>query len=94
MKTKNQPIMSDILTEQEITAVQEILAREMGVTVDQLTPEASLDVDLGADSLTKVEIIMALEERFEVTIPDELSEHVQTVEDVYEAVGKVLGREG
>lgn len=84
--------MNDLLTEQEIAGVQEILARELGVKPEQLTPEAVLDADLGADSLTKVEIIMALEERFQVTVPDELAERVQTVEDVYEALGKVLGR--
>ncbi|HEY5910026.1 MAG TPA: acyl carrier protein [Verrucomicrobiae bacterium] len=92
MKQPINSLMNDLLTEQEIAGVQEILARELGVKPEQLTPEAVLDADLGADSLTKVEIIMALEERFQVTVPDELAERVQTVEDVYEALGKVLGR--
>ena len=92
MKQPINSLMNDFLTEQEIAGVQEILARELGVKPEQLTPEAVLDADLGADSLTKVEIIMALEERFQVTVPDELAERVQSVEDVYEALGKVLGR--
>ena len=62
------------------------------VKANQLTPEAVLDAELGADSLTKVEIIMALEERFQVVVPDELAETVQTVEDVYDALARVLGR--
>jgi len=86
--------MNDWLTEEELGAVQQILSREMGVRVEQLTPDAVLDADLGADSLTKVEIIMALEEKFGVTIPDEVSERVQTVDDVYEALARVLGRMG
>ncbi len=92
MKQPINSLMNDLLTEQEIAGVQEILARELGVKPEQLTPEAVLDADLGADSLTKVEIIMALEERFQVTVPDDLAERVQSVEDVYEALGKVLGR--
>lgn len=80
------------LTTEEVLAVQKILADELGVKPQQLTPGASLDADLGADSLTKVEIIMGLEEKFQVTVPDELAERVQTVEDVYETLGKVLGR--
>jgi len=84
--------MSDWLTDNERTTVQHILAEEMGVKVEQLTPDAVLDSDLGADSLAKVEIIMALEEKFGVTIPDEVSERVQTVDEVYETLAKVLGR--
>ena len=91
MKTQSDKDMSD-LTETEIATVQKILCEELGVKVEQLSPGASLDADLGADSLTKVEIVMGIEERFGVTIPDELSERVQTVEDVYDTLAQVLRR--
>ena len=91
MKTQYEKDMSD-LTEEEIAAVQKILCQELGVQVEQLSPGAVLDADLGADSLTKVEIVIGIEERFGVTIPDELSERVQTVEDVYDTLAQVLKR--
>jgi acyl carrier protein len=92
MNTKTFQTTSAFLTDSEMAAVAEILVKELGVTPEQLMPEAVLDADLGADSLTKVEIILALEERFQVAIPDELSERVSTVEDVYRTLAKVLGR--
>jgi acyl carrier protein len=92
MKPETNDYISDLLTEEEIKSVNEILARELGVAPDQLTPSAVLDADLGGDSLTKVELIMALEERFQVAIPDEIAEGVQTVEDVCDALARVLGR--
>lgn len=91
MKEQND-IAADLLTEKEIAAVREILCRELDVKPEQLEPGAVLDADLGADSLTKVEIIMALEEEFGVTVPDEVSERVETVGDVFETLAKVLGR--
>lgn len=90
--TDSNSIMSDLLTEKELATINHILTEQMGIGPEQLAPEAVLDADLGADSLTKVEIIMAIEEEFGVTIPDELSERVQTVEDVYEALVRVMGR--
>ncbi len=91
MKEPND-IAADLLTEKEIAAVREILCRELDVKPEQLEAGAVLDADLGADSLTKVEIIMALEDQFGVTVPDEVSERVETVGDVFEALAKVLGR--
>jgi acyl carrier protein len=92
MRTQNADSMGDLLTEAEISAVNEILSREIGVKPEQLAPSATLDGDLGSDSLTRVEIIMAIEEKFLVTVPDELAEQVQTVEDVYDTLAKALGR--
>ena len=48
--------------------------------------------DLGADSLDMVEIAMKAEEEFNLTLPDEEAEKIVTVDDLYEAVGKLLGR--
>jgi acyl carrier protein len=54
----------------------------MGVNPDQVTPEAKLIEDLGADSLDTVELVMAFEEEFGAEIPDEDAEKLQTVGDV------------
>jgi len=51
----------------------------MGVSKDQITPETSFINDLGADSLDTVELVMELEEEFDITIPDEEAEKIQSV---------------
>ena len=84
--------MNYMLTDTELEAVQDIIIEQLGVTRDQVTPEASLKHDLGADSLEDVEISMALEDRFGLSIPDEQLEQVKTVGDVYELISKSLGR--
>jgi len=61
--------------------MKEIIAKELDVAVGQLTPEAKFIEDLGADSLDTVELIMALEEEFDVEIPDEDAEKLRTVGD-------------
>ena len=70
--------MNDLLPEGETKAVLEILTEELGVEQSQLTTDARLKEDLGADSLSLVEINMALEDRFNLSIPDERLERVQT----------------
>ncbi|MCS7089777.1 MAG: acyl carrier protein [Verrucomicrobiota bacterium] len=62
--------------------VRKIIAEQLDVNPDQVTPEARLIDDLGADSLDAVELIMALEEEFGHDIPDEQAEKLQTVGDV------------
>ncbi|WP_145264450.1 acyl carrier protein [Planctomycetes bacterium Pan216] len=59
--------------------VIEIIAEQMGVSKDQVSSETSFVNDLGADSLDQVELVMELEEEFDITIPDEQAEHIQTV---------------
>ncbi len=86
--------MNNILSENDTKAVLVILVQELGVHEAQLTPEASLEEDLGADSLTKVEITMALEEHFNLAIPDEEWEKVSTVGDLFEALAELLEKPG
>ena len=62
--------------------VKQIIVDQLGVSADQVTPEASFIDDLGADSLDTVELIMALEEEFEIEIPDEDAEKIVTVANV------------
>lgn len=61
--------------------VKAIIAEQLGVKADEVTPQASFIDDLGADSLDTVELIMALEEEFGVEIPDEDAEKMTTVGD-------------
>ena len=60
---------------------KEIIAKELEVTLDQLTPDAKFIEDLGADSLDTVELVMALEEEFGIEIPDEDAEKMGSVGD-------------
>ncbi len=61
--------------------VKEIGAEQLGVDESQVTNEASFMDDLGADSLDTVELVMALEEEFDIEISDESAEKIQTVQD-------------
>ena len=61
--------------------VQEIIVEQLGVSSEEVTPEASFIDDLGADSLDIVELVMAMEEEFDVEIPDDDAEKIQTIQD-------------
>ncbi|MEM0980203.1 MAG: acyl carrier protein [Cyanobacteria bacterium P01_H01_bin.58] len=60
--------------------VQKIVAEQLGVEESEVKPEASFANDLGADSLDTVELVMALEEEFDIEIPDEAAEGIGTVQ--------------
>ena len=66
--------------------VKERISDILGVETDDITMESSFVDDLGADSLDIVELIMALEEEFEIEIPDEEAEKIQAVSDVVEYI--------
>jgi acyl carrier protein len=59
--------------------VQEIIVEQLGVSAEEAVPEASFIDDLGADSLDIVELVMAMEEEFDVEIPDEDAEKISTI---------------
>ena len=59
--------------------VKNIIVEQLGVEADQVKPEAQFVNDLGADSLDTVELIMALEEEFDIEIPDDKAEKIKTV---------------
>lgn len=61
--------------------MKQIIAEKLGVSEDKITPQASFVDDLGADSLDQVELIMALEDEFNIEIPDEDAEKMRTVKD-------------
>ena len=62
--------------------VKKIIAEQRSVEIDKITPDAKFVDDLGADSLDTVELVMALEEEFEIDIPDEEAEKIVTFNDV------------
>ena len=68
--------------------VTEIVAEQLGVSKDQITPETSFVNDLGADSLDTVELVMEFEEEFDINIPDDAAEKIQTVGQAVEYIEK------
>lgn len=73
---ESETIMSSIAEK-----VKKIIVDKLGVEADEVTPEASFTNDLGADSLDTVELIMEFEKEFDISIPDEDAEKIQTVGD-------------
>ena len=66
--------------------VKQIIVDKLGVDDSEVTPEASFTNDLGADSLDTVELIMEFEKEFDISIPDEQAENIQTVGQAIEYV--------
>ncbi len=71
--------------------VKKVVVDQLDVSEDEVTPQASFVEDLGADSLDVVELIMGLEEEFDVEIPDEDAEKIATVQD---AVNYIDSKQG
>jgi len=66
--------------------VRQIIVEQLGVEESEVTPSASFQDDLGADSLDIVELVMAFEEAFDIEIPDEEAEKIKTVKDAIDYV--------
>ncbi len=73
----------------EITEkVKQIISEQLGVEEGEVTSSASFVDDLGADSLDTVELVMALEEHFDIEIPDDAAEKIRTVQDAIDYIEK------
>jgi acyl carrier protein len=72
----------------EQAKVIDIIANQLGVEKEAVTPEAGVIDDLGADSLDVVELVMALEEAFDIEIPDDDAERIRTVKDIFDYLEK------
>ena len=70
--------------------VKKIVVEQLDVEADAVKPEASFANDLGADSLDTVELVMALEEAFDIEIPDEVAEKIDTVEKAVDHIAEVV----
>jgi len=68
--------------------VKQIVIEQLGVEEGEVTPTASFVDDLGADSLDRVELVMAFEEAFNLEIPDEDAEKISTVKEAVEYIDK------
>ena len=68
--------------------VIDIVAEQLGVDKEKVTPETSFVNDLGADSLDTVELVMELEEEFDINIPDDAAEKIQTVGQAIDFIQK------
>ena len=68
--------------------VTDIVAEQLGVEKDKISPETSFVNDLGADSLDTVELVMELEEEFDINIPDDAAEKIQTVGQAIDFIEK------
>lgn len=73
-----------------IDKVKELMAKQLNVSEDSVTPEKEIVKDLGADSLDIVEMLMTLEEEFGITVPDEDTIDVKTVQDIVNVIEKNL----
>ena len=80
--------MSDNSIEEK---VRSIIVEQLGVESDKVTADAKFIEDLGADSMDTVELVMAFEENFDIEVPDEEAEKLQSVADVVAYIEKVQG---
>lgn len=74
--------------------ITDILVEKLGIAPTEVTPEANLIKDLGIDSLDYAELIMEFEQEFNIRIPDNDAEQLQTVSEIVKYVEKKLKKEG
>ena len=70
--------------------MRQIIAEKLGVSDDKITPQASFVDDLGADSLDQVELIMALEDEFNIEVQEDELKNIRIVQDIIDAVGRKI----
>jgi len=81
-------------TEFDVSKIKEMIAEQLGIGAEQVTDDAKFIDDLGADSLDVVELVMALEEEFDVEIADEEAENIATVGDAITFIKKLAEARG
>jgi acyl carrier protein len=82
--------INSVLSERDVARIQDVLIQQLDIARTQITPQARIIEDLGADSLDVAEITMLLEEAFQITIPDEEADNGSTVEDLCAVVARSL----
>ncbi len=91
MNEENKKKIKPEVFENYLGKVQTIVKDQLDVEMDKVTAEASFANDLGADSLDTVELVMALEEEFDIEIPDEAAEKIDTVGKAVEHIVTDIG---
>lgn len=74
--------------------VRKIIVNQLDINEEDVTPDASFTDDLGADSLDLVELVMAMEESFDIDIPDEDAEHITTVQKALDYIEQLSRAKG
>ena len=74
----------------EFEKIQKIIAEEMNLNVEDVKPESRFVEDLAADSLDVIQIVLKLEEEFDIEIPDDAVEQISTVQDAVDQIKKVV----
>ncbi len=72
-----------------IDKVKELVAEQLGISKDSITAESNIVEDLGADSLDVIEMLMTLEEEYNITIPDEQISQIKTIGQITELIEKL-----
>jgi acyl carrier protein len=85
------PEQEVVMADDSQQKVIDLIVDQLGVDADNVTPEAHFIDDLGADSLDTVELVMAFEEEFDIEIPDEDAEKLETVGNAIDYLNKRLG---
>ena len=74
--------IKELTDEQLFDEISAIIEERLGVSASDITPDKNLTNDLGADSLDSVELIMSIEQKFGISIPEDASENIKTVGDI------------
>jgi len=77
--------------EEIVGKVKELISQSLGVSPDEIVPDASFIDDLGADSLDIVEMVMLIEKEFDIEIPDEDAEKISTVQHAIDYINDHMG---
>ncbi len=88
LKQKQETNCEGYMSESSEEKVRGIIVEQLGVNADQVTRESKMIEDLGADSLDAVELVMAVEEAFEIEVPDDQAEKLVAVGDIIDYVDK------
>ena len=74
--------LAELTDEQLFEEISAIVEERLGVAASEITPEKNLINDLGADSLDSVELIMSIEQKFDISIPEDAAENIKTIGDI------------
>ncbi len=78
-------------TEEVVSKVKDLISQSLGVSPDEIVPDASFIDDLGADSLDIVELVLLIEKEFDIEIPDEDAEKIATVQHAIDYINDHKG---